>query len=144
MEMRIGNQKVTKVLIGGQVLYDQENEWQILTGSSDFFTSYTMLYRIHREERYIEATIGGKTQSDLGAKTVFIDLSNMVSKITKCSFVIARDTFISTQTVSLLDGARLYTNANNGNGYGAGYTVSSVGQDGGPFVKIYYDKLVKE
>lgn len=133
---------VSKITLGDQVLYDRDNQWKTLTGLSEFFIGYTMLYRIHRDEKFIEAVIGGKMPQSLTGTPVFIDLSALVVNVTKCSFgVVSRRAVQSVYTAGNA-GAKLFTDANNLNSFGGGYTASSVGQDNTPFVKIYYDELV--
>lgn len=131
---------VSKITLGGLVLYDRDSIWQTMTGSSDFFTSYTMLYRIHGDEKYIEAVIGGKMPQDVNGGAIFIDLSSLVKNITTCDLYIATGPF-NVATVSVSKGAVITTNASNSTGWGGGSSASTIGAKT-PFARIFYDELV--
>ena len=135
MGLAIGND-VSKITLGGQVLYDRDNQWKVTTGSSEALSSYMMIYRTNREERYIEMAMGGTLNQGSGAR-LLIDLSTLIDGEITRGFSIVGGSAGRTVVVTP-SGANILTTASTVDGFSKGYNIVSMGQNGTPFVKIYY------
>ncbi|MDV2566171.1 hypothetical protein [Levilactobacillus brevis] len=119
----------------------EASAWRVLTGSSDFLNPFTLLYRIHDDQKYMDAVIGGtvKDGNSVGGKTV-VDLTQLVEKITSLSGSIVNDVVSNGNSELAFSGAKIVTPKNKG--FTIGAICSTLGANNDTFFKISYSKLI--
>ena len=128
----------------------ENSAWHTVTlPDSQGLKSITMIYKIHDDEKYLEANIYAETIHSGQYSPTMLNLSGIVNKITSLDLVFISSTSnifmvngntygrampsFSSNIISLADNAYIYTDP--------GFV--SIISDGNPnFAKIYYDSLV--
>ncbi|MCC6100526.1 MAG: pyocin knob domain-containing protein [Lactobacillus sp.] len=127
----------------------ENSAWHTVTlPDSQGLKNITMIYKIHDDEKYIEANIYAQSVVTNIFECIMLDLSGIVHSITD----------IDLAFTSIIGNAFLYGNPSgtaearavgakislpsNCEVYGQSTNISTVSEKGGSFAKIYYDSLV--
>ena len=135
-----------QVALMGDLKSVENSAWRMMTGSSDFFSNYTCLFRVNTSQKRIEIWLRGKP-SGANSGTV-IDLSNIINGISKIDGYLTM--FVQGggvwETVPSISGNKLITNQSESPDYNLGAILdhSALGTENGedclPFY-VYYNAL---
>lgn len=141
--MMIGDREVLQAQIGEHVIY---NGWRQYTGSSQFFSSFTLLYRIHPTEKYLEIVISGVVA--LSATTdgsyQLIDMSSIVTGISVdgYNFNVSGSQNGAAGSSAIVKNDNIYFTPGYDRVFAKGSVASSVGAKGNLFQHVSYESLV--
>lgn len=138
----IGGREVLQAQIGEQIIYDG---WRQYTGSSQFFSSFTLLYRIHPTEKYLEIVISGVValSATNGGSYQLIDMSPIARGISvdESNFHIAGNQNGARGYSASVKNNVIYFSPLYDTVFAQGSMASSVGAKGNPFLRISYESL---
>lgn len=147
MAIPIGDD-VSKVFLGDQVLYDRDSEWNTTTGSSEFYISFAVLYKINRAGKYIDLVLTGEThqliETTSNRHPVIADFSALVNNVTKVEMSITDPHLSNFQaaTVEVISETAKIRISTFWNGFSGGTIGYSIPVNSSRFARIYYDKLI--
>lgn len=140
--MMIGDREVLQAQIGEHVIY---NGWRQYTGSSQFFSSFTLLYRIHPTEKYLEIVISGVValSATTGGSYQLIDMSSIVTGISVdgYNFNVSGSQNGAAGSSAIVKNDNIYFTPGYDRVFAKGSIASSVGAKGNPFLHISYENL---
>jgi len=122
----------------------EDAAWRELTGTGDIITSYTMLYKVHDDEKYMDVFLTGIYSGNSELKVV-ADLSSLVNRVTSVNMnlvSITGDFYSGVPAVADVDEQSAKIIISLTKAWVGGNVVTSSPISGGVFSKIYYDKLV--
>lgn len=141
--MMIGDREVLQTQVGEHIIY---NGWRQYTGISQFFSSFTLLYRVHPDEKYLEIIISGVVALNATSNGSYqlIDMSPIAKGISidVLNFNIAGNQngargYSASVKDDVIYFAPLYNTV-----FAERSVASSVGAKGNPFIHISYESLV--
>lgn len=143
MGAMLGNIEIEGAALGDKVLFET-NGWHLFEGSSEFFSLFTMFYRINESEKYLDIAVNGMIRKQIGAGSVaaLFDLSSIVSGISKV--ILDVESFYSGANgwVTTISDGKISLQPSLDSLFNAGQAAVTVGRDGNQFARVYYTELV--
>lgn len=152
MQMMIGNRKVTKIITGGQVIWDKKNDWRryVDESPSGIFKQNSFLYLLNEKERYVSIYFTGDKDGLYNKNDAqLFDMSWLIKGITSIDMAISDAQITSMGVVGVtlsFSGTRVMAHGldatNDGNAVIVNKDFVGILPDNYSEPRIYYTELV--